>query len=201
MANGYLPRKLKGSDLALFAVLRSLRLRVKVLPVLQGEKSEKEGWKYFVGNDCGLETSSIAQRTGGIKAFRAGTYNYHDTDLDIELYREKGYMEKEVYENGWKTAQRAFELRYTYTAHDLVSYDDINERWKRILVTRHPTGSSKESVGAMIGTALHPYVLTDRCNEDGTDEVRCPSKYYGFFFFFSSARSFGLRDSTNHRTA
>lgn len=80
--------------------------------------------------------------------------------LNVEIYREKGYMEKRMYyKGGWKTVRRPFELPYTYTAHDLEGFDDINERWKRSLMTRYPTGSHKESVGALIGTALHPYKL------------------------------------------
>ena len=172
-----LPRKLKGSDLALFAVLKSLGLRAKVLPVLQ-----KEG-KYFIGNENGLETSNSAQRSDGTRASRAATqYHDDDADRDVEQYRKMGYMEKDVYEGGWKTVRRTFELPYTYTAYDLEGYNDINERWKRILMTRHPTGSSKESVGAMIGTALHPYILSDWGSHKVSNEVRCPLKYTTFFF-------------------
>ncbi|PGH03432.1 hypothetical protein AJ80_08680 [Polytolypa hystricis UAMH7299] len=141
-ANVSLPRRLKGSDMALFAVLQYLGLPVKVLPIL------KEYGVYFPPN----EESKVQGR-----------------------FREKGYITQSVWgPRRWQYRKvKTLKLKYHQLfKDDFYEYKDIESRWKRLLLSRHPQGQEKYMIGARVGTELHPQQLAGAGGQDcGPDEV------------------------------
>src|SRR5690606_29803444 len=153
-----LPRKLKGSDMVLFAVLKSLGLPVKVLPVLEDEggyfpEDPRLGTKPFV--EPGNEHHYIS-------TFDCDNYYLRD----IAKFREKGYMTKSKYYYGRhkdedEEEERVdFHLNYWDACNFLTDSHDIEARWKALLMGRTPYGR-KRTKGTIVGTELHPHVLSD----------------------------------------
>ncbi|KAL1959356.1 hypothetical protein VTO42DRAFT_2159 [Malbranchea cinnamomea] len=161
-----LPRKLKGSDLALFAVLKSLGLSVDVLPVL-----ERNG-EYFTANEFDLDTENKVSTETEHSNYLTTSF-YCIPERTVDFYRENGYMVKEIY--GWGKSQverTPLELFYLWNSHDLDASEDLQKLWKTILVSREPLNCPEHNFGAFIGTTLHPYKTTDGGGEDySSDEV------------------------------
>ncbi|KAJ9302233.1 hypothetical protein DTO271G3_1099 [Paecilomyces variotii] len=164
-ANEALPRSLKGSDLVLYSVLKSLGIGVKVVPVLELRGS-------YVPDDPG-ETE---KGQGHIRLFAT---NYK-ARKSIEILEKLGYVESK---SGYSAPQQrtGLELEYKDIGATVSDWDDIGRHWKTILLGREVYGLSgpeegqddyyyyydddEEQTGARVGTRLHRYFTTDRGGE------------------------------------
>lgn len=149
--------------MVIFAILRSLGLLVEVLPVL-----ENHG-EYFPPNPLGVEPNV---KTGMGRCYLDPERDY-DNDADrLEEFREKGYITKYIRHRGAVRKVRGkFNLKYV----DFGSYDtdceDIETRWKTLLMGRSPFGRTMTK-GSTVGKKLHPRVSSDLGGEDEpSDEV------------------------------
>ncbi|KAI9926316.1 hypothetical protein MW887_004080 [Aspergillus wentii] len=160
-----LPRGLKGADLVLYSVLKSLGIEVNVLPVL-----ENDG-KYGSANpQLGL-SGTVSHKNG---RFYMGTYG------DYEAYGLKDYLAK-----GEK-------LKINYSEimpQGSVDMSDIDRRWKMLLMVRRvrgmtetfefaeekdlprKSGSFYRTEGSRVAPKLREFETTDRGQEEELDET------------------------------
>lgn len=151
-----LPRKLKGSDMVLFAVLQALGLLVKVLPVL-----EDDG-KYFpLDKDVGTEPK--AERKDGHIYQHSDYFDVHHRQA-LKNFREKGYMTdpEHFYSTDGEEEGERVDLNLSY--HNVCYYydydcKDIEKRWKTLLMGRLPFGREWTG-GSIVGNQLHPRELS-----------------------------------------
>ncbi|KAL2815226.1 hypothetical protein BDW59DRAFT_16821 [Aspergillus cavernicola] len=168
IAEFQLPRALKGADLVLYAVFKSLGIDIEVLPVLE------HAGRYITENpDLGLEGKSPRRRG------YMSQYNYYEGG-PLTNYLKKGYK---------PLVPDVSELLPSPSSTD--QYEDIDRRWKTLMMTRQVRGmtetlrdaqhrnlpTNKDSfyydIGAQIGTSRRAYEATDYgCEADLDDVVR-----------------------------
>ncbi|KAJ9193161.1 hypothetical protein DTO164E3_5523 [Paecilomyces variotii] len=170
-ANEALPRSLKGSDLVLYSVFKSLGIFVKVVPVL-------ELGGLYVPNDPQLGISGKTEKGQGyIRTFET---NY-EARKNLEKFRKLGYMESYLGYSG-PPQRTGLELEYQDIGATLSDWDDIDRHWKTILLGRQVNGLSEleevpgdyddyhdyneKPTGTRVGTRLHPYFTSDIGGED-----------------------------------
>ncbi|KAL1967105.1 hypothetical protein VTN77DRAFT_3629 [Rasamsonia byssochlamydoides] len=158
-----LPRALKGSDLVLYSVFKSLGYEVDILPVM-----ESNGKYDSINSQLGIDGSL----QGKAKGHHIHTYGYYDDDEELSNYLKYG---------------STLELDYeTIIEQDFGNWDNIDIRWKVLLYGRRmrgikdmakiarEKGQSKTLDSyqmARVGKNLDPYFTTDRGQEEDIDEV------------------------------
>ncbi|KAL4884962.1 hypothetical protein BJY04DRAFT_214846 [Aspergillus karnatakaensis] len=165
LAQSHLLRSLKGADLVLYSVFKSLGVEVEVLPVLE------TGGRYCIDNtDLGIK--------GKIPIKKDGHRPYYLSE-DYTAYMFIDYLKK----GEWLNSLQYNELLPATPAE--VNLDDIDQRWKMLFLTRKIQGmedlieqakadklplkedSIYASGGSQIGAARYAYDTHD-CGE-GTD--------------------------------
>ncbi|KAL2865967.1 2OG-Fe(II) oxygenase [Aspergillus lucknowensis] len=166
LAHAQLPRGLKGADLVLYSVLKSLGVDVDILPILESNGH------YGKGN-------AALEITGKPQQHRQSYMDRYDWDRG-ELC---GYLE-----HGGK----ALDLAYTEVLPNprrLNEYEDIDRCWKLLMMARKVKGmedalqgaranglpvneeSFYKSPGVQVGISRHPYQTHDEGYEADLDEV------------------------------
>ncbi|PYI02019.1 hypothetical protein BO78DRAFT_400862 [Aspergillus sclerotiicarbonarius CBS 121057] len=163
LAELQLPRALKGADLVVYAVLKSLGVEVSILPVLE------------FGGSYGSRNPQLGI-TGRVKdsGSRYVSSHFLGSSLEHEFLQEGG------------------EPQLGYSDVHLRNYGniyDIDQHWKEILLTREVSeldeafdygekynlakkpNSFYEPGGVRLGPYLRKYFTTDRGQEEGLDEV------------------------------
>ncbi|KAF7596013.1 hypothetical protein BBP40_003793 [Aspergillus hancockii] len=160
LAQTRLPRTLKGADLVLYSIFKSLGLDVEILPVLESGK------RYADANPA-----------LGLTGVVGGKHIWEDGDY--EFYMLQRYLEKD----------EQIDLSYNEILPPVQSsddYGDIDRRWKLLMLTRRVKGMKQaaefakkndvpmrpgrsfyEAEGARIGACLEPYKTTDWCTDYG----------------------------------
>lgn len=184
-----LPRSLKGSDLVLYSVFKSLGIDAKVLPAIDFSGA-------YAPNDSQLGISGrLPTKHPYIQPFFSGVYR---AAQDLRNFRKAGYILKPGWSpDGQRVTERSeLELEYEDIGTSLSDWDDIDKHWKTILLGRQVMGLSEEDnadpvigglpeeeeeeeeqskvemTGTRLGTRLHPYTVTDLGGEDmRLDEV------------------------------
>lgn len=90
----------------------------------------------------------------------------------FEQFRKKGYTTKSSYYgcvNEVDKKRRGLQLSYKTMCDYNYDYDDIEKRWKTLLMGRIPLGRGLTAKGLFVGKKLHPRETTDMGGED------CPS--------------------------
>ncbi|KAI9372812.1 hypothetical protein BJX61DRAFT_533642 [Aspergillus egyptiacus] len=167
LAKTQLPRALKGADLVLYAVFKSLGIDVEVLPVL-----ENDGCYVARDTDLCIEGRTTKRRRGYI-----GQHDWYASEV-YTSYLKKGQGPltpwfKEVLPNP--------------TSPD--EYGDIDRRWKLLMLARQVPGMKEtiqraeanrqptnkasfyKTVGAHVGASRHAYTTTDRGGEMDFEDV------------------------------
>lgn len=160
MATESLPRALKGFDLVLYSIFKSLGYEVDILPVIE------PGGDYDTTNpQLGLEGSVLGKRK----------WDYISTDR---------YDESPPYLEHGQTLEQDYER---VLDGDFRECDDVEKRWKTLLYARHVKGKTdmaqtaqekglteivdSYSRMARVGKWLKPYSTTDRGEDEDIDEV------------------------------
>lgn len=171
MANIQLPRALKGSDLVLYSVFKSLGMEVDVLPVL-----ERQG-KYAPG-DAPLGINGCVER--GRRSSYMGIYDSYNGFGEMSRYLAYGE-----------------DLEGTESAEILppgaMDRADVDRRWKLLLMARQSKSLNELSGflkvkglsgeldkitnmdGARVGTHRRPYFTTDSGQDEFEDVSTFPS--------------------------
>ncbi|KAL1981845.1 hypothetical protein VTN96DRAFT_2090 [Rasamsonia emersonii] len=160
VATESLPRALKGFDLVLYSIFKSLGYEVDILPVIE------PGGDYDTTNpQLGLEGSVLGKRK----------WDYISTDR---------YDESPPYLEHGQTLEQDYER---VLDGDFRECDDVEKRWKTLLYARHVKGKTdmaqtaqekglteivdSYSRMARVGKWLKPYSTTDRGEDEDIDEV------------------------------
>ncbi|WEW55731.1 oxidoreductase [Emydomyces testavorans] len=154
------PRKLKGSDMALYAVLQSLGLPVKVRPVLEVDS------EYFPKDPrLDVPASAVAECEGMRVRDEFQDYPLLDSERweesqSFEYFRRTG----KILSGDSSSANRQeidFKLDYAHIPSSFYTYDDIHQRWKLRLLSMRPLGIGRIFAGTLVANDCHPYTAID----------------------------------------
>ncbi|KAK2757052.1 hypothetical protein FQN54_005021 [Arachnomyces sp. PD_36] len=157
-----LPQALKGTDMALFSILQSLGLRVRVLPVLATDGS------YSTGNS--KLNSSIVEPSDKRSRQRDshGCWEDYQAKQDFDHFQKTGKMNPKhslFRSHGDDEMGSAFYLRYRKLFYDVEGPTDLQLYWKILQLGIIPYGLGPPS-GSRVGDDLHPYfIIDDFCNQ------------------------------------
>ncbi|RDW86095.1 2OG-Fe(II) oxygenase [Aspergillus mulundensis] len=176
LADLQLPRALKGADLVLYSVFRSLNIDVEVLPIL-----EKDG--HYCAEDPSLGiTGTVPGEDEIAPNGRRRRSRFYMSEYD---YDHSGTLQRFL-GNGKKPWPNYVELLPSASPAD---YEDIDRRWKTLMLSRRVGGmqnmvenfateelpakvnSTHRNPGVQVGLSHRPYKTFNRGYERGLDEV------------------------------
>ncbi|KAL4906976.1 hypothetical protein BDW74DRAFT_130997 [Aspergillus multicolor] len=172
-----LPRALKGADLVLYSVFKSLNIDVEVLPIL-----EKDG--HYCAEDPSLGITGTVPEDD-VDIAPNGRRQRRRFYMDEYDYDSRGTLQKFI-EKDEKIQPHYVELLPSATAAEL---EDIDRRWKALMLSRRVCGmqalarnfadgdfpvkenSTHLSPGVQVGLSHRPYKTFDYGYDQGLDEV------------------------------
>jgi hypothetical protein len=151
------PKALRGIDMALFSVLQSLGLKVKVLPILEASGYDT-GFKPIISS---LNREESVQARYSQSSSEIRSYKDDEAKKAFVKFQRTGKMTKKV--NRYSEShyvETGFYLKYSLLFDDFDDSMDLESRWKTLLLARFPLGLGLLS-GSRVGTDLHPYRIRD----------------------------------------
>lgn len=151
--------------MALFSVLRSLGLEVKVLPVLETDGN-------YTVNPKLNSSSSDPERSSHLTYLQSDFGDECDGDEKwkkaFDHFQKTGKMIFNEYQTEWgewrgqfRDVETSFHLKYRRLFNDYNGAMDLESYWKILLLARLPKGLGRP-VGSRVGHHLHPYVIWDK---------------------------------------
>ncbi|KAL4762839.1 2OG-Fe(II) oxygenase [Aspergillus foveolatus] len=175
LAELQLPGALKGADLVLYSVFKTLNLDVEVLPIL-----EKDG-QYCDGNPQLGITGRVPHNEEDSQ--EGGYHRRRRFYMEEYEYDYQGMLQKFL-ENGQRPQPTYVELLPPASAAE---HADLDRRWKLLMLSRRVSGmqdlfestaganlaikedSLLKRTGAQVGLSRHPYGTSDRDSRSGID--------------------------------
>ncbi|KAK2759945.1 hypothetical protein FQN54_002681 [Arachnomyces sp. PD_36] len=168
------PKILKGTDMALFSAFKSLRLNVKVLPVLETRwrpHDPPDEWRFEVySNECGeIDVYNSIDRE----------YYLHDNsdrqysmdDLPDDPPTQTGIMIRWINGSDFlrNEGKERRSMQYRIMFEDVDRTLELESLWRVLLLSRVPKTYGRNH-GARVGHELHPY-LAHECGHSEEHNV------------------------------
>ncbi|WEW58788.1 hypothetical protein PRK78_004256 [Emydomyces testavorans] len=139
-ANLLLPRRLKGSDMALYAALKALGLWVRIMPI--------------------LHLTSGGQEVGDLDDFR----KVSDARYELRQFRKWGYTAHPHPSMPGVDLMGPPRLSYFHLFHSSDYIEDIHKRWRFLYKSRVPRSAGWPEFD-IVGTGLHEKITDEWDNE------------------------------------